>query len=178
MPTVTIAGNDFEVMADIAEHDIFLSADINQSAVWSSYDADYKAQAAVGAFRLFSRLDWIGGRVNAEQAGPFPRSGLPGDEAFPEAIKHAAILLAAEGAATPAVFTQANTGSNVRTVRAGSVSLTNFRPEDGFLVPFNVMVLVSPYLTSSVSMNYPAPCGCGSERATTSDSFDRFTYPT
>ena len=166
--TLTIEGSSHAVYATIAEHDAYLAADIARVAVWGNYDEAFKSLAAVGAARMFQRLNWNGSRGDAMQPLPWPRAG----EGTPDAITQAAILLAAEGAADPSIFSQDRVGSsNVRRVQAGSVSSENFRPENGYIVPFAVMALISPYLGSTGLVTRSIHTGCCEDRATTSDRF-------
>lgn len=138
MADVTIAGNTYDAYRSLADHEVYLEAQITATGFQDSTDDDKKGRAIISATRFLDRQEWQGSKVDPYQAHEFPRTGLtyadgsevPSD-AVPVEVLDAESELAAvlfdgtdvQGTATPGF-------QNIQALRAGSASITYFRGED------------------------------------------------
>ncbi len=130
MATVTIGGNDYTTIADVATADLYLAASAAYAELWTALSVDSKGQALVGSTRRFDRLNWLDGATpTAEQD-----------------VIDASIILAAQISEDPSVAQGEGTGSNIKTVGAGSAKVVFFRPEIGKAFTADIQALISPFL--------------------------------
>jgi len=133
MATVTISGNDYTTIADVATADLYLAASAAYAALWTALSVDAKGQALVGSARRFDRLDWLDGATpTAEQD-----------------VIDASIILAAQISVDPSVAQGEGTGSNLKAAGAGSAKVEFFRPEIGKAFTADIMALISPFLVTA-----------------------------
>lgn len=156
MATVIIDGVTYETYADVATADNYLAADFSLNSVWTALTTDQKGQALVTSTRIINRQNWQGEPNPAPGSIlVWPRTGVkfadgtavPSDS-IPQQIIDGSILLAALIAQTPQIAGQANTGSNIESVRAGSVQVDFFRPTTGTQFPTQVQQLWGQFLES------------------------------
>ncbi len=133
MATVTIGGNDYTTIADVAAADLYLAASALYAASWAALTTDAKGQALVGSTRRFDRLNWI------DDPAPITEQD----------VIDASIILAAQISIDASVSTGEGTGSNLKVAGAGSAKVEFFRPELGKAFTADIMALLSPFLVSA-----------------------------
>jgi hypothetical protein len=143
MTTVTIDGNDYDVLADLDAANEFLAADFSADLWRAESDPDKQKRALVSATRLLNRLPWASNR-------DWPRPGTDDeqDEDVPQPIIDASIILAKLIHAGSKVDSSPSTLSgNIKRQQAGSVSIEYFSPtDDPTRLPVEVLELVGSYL--------------------------------
>lgn len=132
MPNINIGTNAYPSYIDVAYADEYLTADLSRSAAWAALDAVTKSKAVVTATRLLQRLTW--------KAGP------PAVETATQPVKDATALLAADIVAKPSLGDAASTGSNVKSVGAGSARVEFFSPVQGNALPGAAFALLRDLL--------------------------------
>lgn len=150
--TATIDGNDFDVYADVAIADIYLSAEPS-AATYRAADADTKARWAVSATRILNRQPWPGTKENDEQALVFGRTGTGWSGYVDGTIPQWLIDASCEMINALANGYDQNvptTENSVKRQKAGSVEIEYFRGVggDGTRFPLSVWELIAPYLSS------------------------------
>lgn len=157
MATVSIDAGDFPVYADIDTADVYLGAALHAGS-WDSLgnDDETKGRALVTATRLIDRQPWVGEKtgVSPAQALAWPRSntGITGVDAdvVPDNIVTACMELALALVDGSEVQNQQTTAERIRSMSAGSVSISNFRGIDNpTRFPQIVQELLSPFLGGS-----------------------------
>ena len=138
MPDIDINGKAYASYIDVAFADDYLAGDLARAEDWEVLEEITKSRAVVSATRLLQRLKW--------KAGP------PAVETATLPVKEAAAILAANIAAKPASGDSAATGSNVKSVGAGSAKVEFFMPQEGALLPDNVMALLRDLLGEDDSL--------------------------
>jgi hypothetical protein len=137
--TITIGGVDYTAYASVAEADPYLAVDPVRATAWAALTTDQKGANLVAATRRLDLLAWEGEKAGgASQAEAFPRTGLtyadgtaaPDDE-VPQAVEDACILLAGSIAITAATSGAGSSGTNIKSVKAGSAAVEFFRQQDG-----------------------------------------------
>lgn len=101
MPAVTVNGEQYEVLASISDHDLYLVADITRAVSWAAESQDTKNKAAISVYRFFQTLRWIG---EATGDDPWPRIIEGETVAIPDNVLNAAYILAADIAQTPSLL--------------------------------------------------------------------------
>lgn len=131
---LTVGTNTYVSSADA---DTYLM-DSLRGAPWVSLDPDTKAQALITATRLLEKQCWSGAKTDPLQALSFPRTNLLDgygnvldSSVVPEAVVEAEIELAFELSQDTSLETSGGTGSNTQTLKAGSASISYFRPTAG-----------------------------------------------
>jgi hypothetical protein len=120
--TVSVNGNDYQVYADLEFADEYLGGDVARADNWEALDEDPdQGRALVTATRLLQRQSW--------------RDGVPSLDDPPLIVQQATALLAADISAKPALGDSGSTGSNVKSVGAGSAKVEFFRPTAGTPLP-------------------------------------------
>ena len=115
MQTITISAIDFSAYASIAQADNYLLADPSFSA-WSANDADTKGRFLVSATRLLDSQDWK------------PEYDTQTKRETVQAIIDASILIAnSVSGGNTALLGGESTEPEVQELKAGSVSIKNFR---------------------------------------------------
>lgn len=158
MSTVTIGADSYEVYGTLAAAKKYLGPSAN-AAAWNALASDdEKEKTLVNATRLLDRQLWKGAPVGVpafDTVLQWPRTGVTdrydaavSSASVPLLIEQATYELAAIGAATPAVFTQANTGSNIAELQAGPAGIKYFRATNGTRLPSTVMDLIGQFLGS------------------------------
>lgn len=151
---VEIGSQEYQTYASDAEAHEYLAADFG-AAVWRAEDdEDQHARALVTATRILDRMAWAGDKADAAQALAWPRTGtgITGveDDAIPQPIIDASILLAKLIHAGSAVDGTPSTAQSIKRQRAGSVEQEFFRSfDDPTRLPTEVHELIGPYLAGS-----------------------------
>lgn len=163
--TITIGSDTFSVYAltadPVADADSYLAAKIGST--WSTASTLQKQQALVSAARMMDRaVSWSGDKTVDAQPREWPRDGAKdgcnGDEAVPDgttpdAIAHGEFELADALFLDATVQASTGTGSNVKSVKAGSAKVEFFTGTAGTTdetrLPTVVNDLVSCFIEGS-----------------------------
>lgn len=155
-PTVTIGAAQYTVMVSLEDADTILAADIGRAAAWAALSTDQKGQALVTGTRKHDRLDWQGEKTEADNDHDFPRTGLKDQEGedvnsatIPEEVEFSVAYYAADVAAKPSLDGQQTTGSNIKSVEAGSTGVEFFTGTSGTRLPTTNMELVGLWLAGT-----------------------------
>lgn len=152
MPTITLSGNDYDSYVSVADADVYLAADLQYAAIWSTLTTDQKGQALITATRALDELSWLGEKTSSSQALEWPRSSTGittvDDDAVPSDIVSATSLYGVILSSDSTLLEQ-EASSNIKRIKAGSVELERFSRGPGPIVTKRVLDLVKPYLTSS-----------------------------
>lgn len=161
MGTITVDANSYTVYGDLAAAKLYLAALSTPGAVaWRALTDNEKSRRILGAFLYLESQPWQGEPVNGPRpALQWPRTGVyyadgttVPSSVIPVEIEYAEYELAAISAANPGVYGQANSGSNVKLVKAGPVEVENFTSTltNGFatLLPTELDRLVAQFLGS------------------------------
>lgn len=162
MPSVTINSTPYDVYADIQEADEYLAASMG-SSIWFASSEDVKAQALVTATRTIDRQCWLGTPTFTSLdslAWPRTNTGVSGveDDVVPLNIVNGSIELA--NLLVNGSDVQSNptpTAQTLNIIKAGSVSLTYFRPDmtqqaqQDSRFPLIVQELVGAYMCGAQS---------------------------
>lgn len=147
---------EFISYATVEDADAYMDGAIHGS-VWEDEDYTTKYKALVSATRMLDRQLWLGSKTDSAQLNQWPRTGtgVDGveDDAVPTDITSATIELALAFIGGSDVQNQQSTAERVRSMSAGSVSITNFRGVDTVASRFPQIVqeLVAKYLGGSSS---------------------------
>ena len=138
MADVVISGNTYDAYRSLAEHEVYLEAQITATTFQGSTDDDAKGRAIITATRFLDRQEWQGSKADQYQDHEFPRTGLTyadGSEVPSDAVpievldaesELAAVLMDGtdiQGVANP-------TAQTIQSLRAGSAAITYFRGEE------------------------------------------------
>lgn len=162
--------------ATITEANDYLDNSVRATS-WETALDDDKARALITATRLIDKQCLVGDQTDPDQPLHFPATGVvdhegdevPDDE-VPLWITYATIELAFELTVNAALESSANTGSNTKRLKAGSVEIEKFRPGDVLgskgvkRFPTVVQEYLAPFLTK----------GAGSAEAFGSDQQSQF----
>ena len=145
--------------ASLADADAYFLDSIRAS-MWVAYTADMRSAGLVEATRVLERMKWKGEKEISTQALAFGRTGLTGTEG--EALTPAETLITAgEGQFeyALALLNDASildssdaTGSNIKSMKAGSARMEFFRATTGSRFPVIVMDILGAFLQSGGSM--------------------------
>lgn len=153
--TVKIGTITYETYQTVPEVDAFLQADAARAPKWAALTADGKARCVVTATRRFNRLEWVGQKTDPEDELAWPRTGtgVEGvvDDDIPQAVLDAHATFAGDLAGDVTVADKPNTGSNVRSVKAGSAQVEFFTPTTGSVLPPTILDLIGDLLAGSVT---------------------------
>ena len=169
---VSLDTGDYNVYADLDTAEAYLGAAIHATTWNESDDDDAKGQALVTATRTLDRQLWAGSKTDAGQALQWPRTGTGVDgvtnDAVPTDIINATIELALSLMDGSEVQNEQNTLAKVRSMSAGSVSITNFRGiEEALRFPLIVQELINKYLAGgTISDTTFAPKAVGIDEET------------
>lgn len=149
MPTVSL-DNDFPVYADVDMADAYLDGAYHGDT-WRSLDENAKGRSLVTATRTLNRQSWVGEVEVAGQDLAWPRinTGMTGvDGTTPDDIVNASIEMALSLVDGSELQNQQTTAERIRSLTAGSVSITNFRGiNSATRFPQIVNELVAEYLS-------------------------------
>lgn len=163
-PTTEDVGSEtYNVYADIDTADTYMTAALH-GASWRAATIATKGMSLVTSTRVFDRQIWKGEKLDPDQPLQFPRTnmGIDGldDSAgvTPDAITAGSIELALALIDGSEAQDNQTTAERIRSLTAGSVSISNFRGTDSFLgsgggtrFPLIVQELVGPYLEGGSS---------------------------
>lgn len=161
MATVTIDTVDYDVYITVEEADEYLAGQISATAWRALTGQDDKARAIISATRLIDRQLWQGEKTDPDQVHAFPRTGLTypdsGDAvdsaSVPQEVLDATAELASaliDGSAVQDSLTPL--GSNVQSLKAGSVSISYFRAELLDRFPVIIQELLGFWLAGAVGL--------------------------
>lgn len=162
MATVTIQGIAYEVYDTYDNVDQYLRS-VPSGADWRAALETEQQYAMIGATRVFDRQRWTGTKTSAGQALEFPRDGLKdksgvavADGSTPQEIldgfaEYTRLLLS-----DIALSDSSSSGKNIRSVSAGSASVTFFSStisgnNRAPKFPTAVHELIAPFLSGSGS---------------------------
>jgi hypothetical protein len=192
--TVTITGDAtaFEVYGGLTAATHYLLAKIGDAGTaWRSLTPDDQARMLIEASRYIDEQSWQGLPTTPAVGGTalkWPRTGVidatgvaVDSTTVPANIVNAAFELAAILADDPDVIANADAGTNVKGVKAGSAAVDFFVPTsaaDGSapIFPPVVQRLVAQYLASSDLGGGVVSGTCGESKFEDSDKFER-TWP-
>jgi len=156
--TITIGANDYTSYASVAEADARLAIDASRAATWATKTVDEKGALLVQATYRMDLLAYGGDKTGGDsQANKFPRTGLTyasgnpvSTSEVPLGVQDATILLAGSIALDATVGDAGTSGSNVKSVKAGSTGVEFFRQTTGVpLADETAYILVKEFLLSS-----------------------------
>lgn len=162
LATVTIGGTEYTVYASVAEADLYLDAAFH-AGNWQDQvltPDETKARALVTATRILDRQNWKGSKTVAAQTLAFPREDMgltpePIVDAndIPVDIVNASIEMANSLVDGSEVQTRQTNEDLVRSLTAGSVSITFARESGASAIRFPLIVheLVRKYLAGTSS---------------------------
>lgn len=124
--------------ATLAEANTYLE-DSSNAVAWAFLDDDTRKRALISAFRLFQKLTWNGTRTGGNaQVAAHPRIGLVDCDGITydsatvaDPVKYGQIELANAISVDSTIEAAANTGSNIKSLKAGSVGVDFFNSTDG-----------------------------------------------
>ena len=124
----TIGGADYDAYASVEEGDVFLRVEPQRWAQWSQQPDTTKQELLIAASRRVDALLFIGEKTASDQPLEWPRTDVPGvaDNVIPARVEQAAILLASTFISTPEGTETGQAGSQVKSIKAGSVEIVNF----------------------------------------------------
>lgn len=167
MATVDIAGNTYNIYGSYDEALAYLAAHAN-STNWDSAETEDRNKSLVSATRMLDRANWQGQKTSSSQALEFPRTGLTdkdgnavASDAVPTLVEEACYELALQILGDAEIQDSASSGDNIKKLKAGSVSIENFRPTEGRYPRFPQAVheLIWPFLEGSSGMQAPYVAG-------------------
>jgi hypothetical protein len=158
--TITINSVDYTSYASVIEANEYLAVDPVRMSQWDTLDADQKGSNLVAATRRLDQLNWEGLKVAPSQENAWPRSGVTDKEGNPVSstgvpldLENACILLAGSIALDSAASQAGGSGSNIKSVGAGSARVDFFRPTDGVaLSDETAFSLVQQYIGSPTGL--------------------------
>lgn len=181
--TITIATVDYTAYASVAEADPYLAVDPVRGAIWGALAVDVKGAHLVAATRRLDLLDWQGEKTGgASQENKWPRTGVsyPDGTAVstvevPQEVENATILLAGSIAISAAVANAGSSGTNVKSVKAGSAAVAFFRQQDGKpLQDETAFKLVQIFLEASAFSSALGPLATGTDGESTFEDIDQW----
>lgn len=134
--TITINAVNYTAYASVAEADAYLAVDPSRSAGWAALTDDQKGANLVAATRRLDLLKFSGEKVGGQaQQNQWPRTGATCDgEAVdtgsdvPTDVENATILMAGSITLDATNADAGTSGSNIKSVGAGSARVEFFRP--------------------------------------------------
>lgn len=138
MATVTINATDYDAYRSLADHEIYLEAQISAATWQASTDDNQKGRAIISATRFIDRQVWQGEKADPYQEHAFPRTGLtysdgsdvPSDAVPTEVLDAESELAAIMIDGTDVQGTAAPGAQTIQSLRAGSAAITYFRGEE------------------------------------------------
>lgn len=157
MVTLTIGVNSY---ATRNEANTYLDASVRAEA-WKPLPGSDKDRALISAFREIEKAKYQGVRTGGDsQVTQFPRDGIAnidgidrsGDAPAPIEVKEAQMELAFDLSQDPSLEGKSGSGSNVKSIGAGSAKVAFFQPgrdssgNKGTRFPTIVQRLLAPFL--------------------------------
>lgn len=159
-------------------------ADSIRAAQWIAFSEPLRDSGMVEATRVFERQRWRGEKEISTQTLAFGRTGLTGKEG--EAVTPAQSLLDISEAQfeyalallVDASVLESNdaTGSNVKSLKAGSAAMEFFRVTTGTRFPVIVTDIIGQYLLGSAAALGVTPCVSGTDIESGFEDRDQFGY--
>lgn len=158
LSTITISAVDYVSYASVAEADPYLAIDAVRAAVWAALTTDEKGAKLVAATRRLNLLSYGGEKTSGDtQDDKFPRTGLTyasggavSTTEVPQGVEDATILLAGSIAIEPEAGDAGTSGTNVKSVKAGSTAVDFFRLQTGVpLQDTTAYSLIKEFLSAS-----------------------------
>ena len=156
--------------ASLADADTYFEDSIRGTA-WLVFTVAQRSAGLVEATRVFERMKWLGKKTISTQALAYPRDDLKGLEG--ETVTGAESLLTASEALYEYAFAILSdesmldsddaTGSNIKSMKAGSARMEFFRATTGSRFPIIIMNIIGRYLASSGSAVGMTPTVCGTD---------------
>jgi hypothetical protein len=189
MTVVAIDSTLYDVYASVGDADMYLAGMLSATA-WAAATETQKAQALITATRTMDRQCWVGEKtMTSGQALQWPRTdtGIDGveDNVVPTDIVDGCIELAnLLMAGSNVQSTTTPNGQGLQIIKAGSVSLTYFRPglenyyDQNARFPIPVQELVGKYMCGATAAVIGQAFGAGvtTDRKTQSVTNDEFDY--
>lgn len=182
--TITIETVGYVSYASLAEADALLNVDPVRETTWEVLSDDEKGKRLVNATRRLDLLTWQGTKTGAEdvQLNQWPRTGLvyPDGVAVstvevPQEVEDATILLAGSIAITAAAADAGTSGTNVKSVKAGSAQVQFFRQQAGKpLQDETAFKLVLQWLEASTTSASLGPLATGADEDSTFADVDQW----
>lgn len=160
--TLVVGTNTYQLQADA---DALLEDDVSTGA-WSFLDSDTKDRCLITAFKLLETQTWQGDKTGGDaQTAQHPRTGLVNcngdaisDSTTAPDILNAHAQLSYELSQDPSLAGSANTGSNVKKLKAASASIEFFQRTDDegaptSRFPSRIQELISCYLAGGTGGN-------------------------
>lgn len=161
---LTVGTNSY---VSVANADTYFD-DAIHGTTWEDADPTDKAKALVTAYRMLDRVRWAGDRTVSSQAQDWPRTGLTdleGNEidsgSVPQFVIDAQCELALSLLSDATVQTNSDTGSNIRSLKAGSAEIEFFTSQSGPRFPTIVHELIGYYIEGGSFSNTPFIDGAG-----------------
>lgn len=138
--TITIETVGYTSYASLLEADTLLNTDPVREVAWELLTDDEKGKKLVAATRRLDLLDWGGTKTGAAdvQENAWPRTGLSYKDGtpvstteVPKEVENATIFLAGSIAIDASAADAGTSGSNIKSVKAGSADVKFFRGQDG-----------------------------------------------
>lgn len=159
---ITINAVNYTSYASVAEADDRLAVDPIRGTAWAALSPDQKGANLVAATFRLDLLRWKGEKTGGEgtQENAWPRTGVTYKDGTPVSttevpieVENATILLAGSIALDASVSGSGTSGSNIQRVRAGSASVTFFRPTipGGVIQDETVLDLIRCFLEGGIS---------------------------
>ena len=132
--TITINAVNYTAYASLVEANEYLAVDPTRASAWAALTDDQKGANLVAATRRLDLLDYSGEKVSASQENQWPRTGATcNGEAVTETdvpleLQNATILKAGSITLDDSNANAGTSGSNVKSVEAGSAKVEFFRP--------------------------------------------------
>lgn len=169
-PTVDVDAGVFDVYADLDTASEYLDSSIHAES-WTAATDEEKGKALITARRTIDRQSFLGEKTDTAQALAFPRkeTGIEGvvDTELPLDIVNANIELALSLLDGSDVQNQQTNVERVRSMSAGSVSISNFRGIDyATRFPQIVQELLGKYLGGADSSGTLEPKVTGVDEET------------
>lgn len=114
---VDVGSETYDVFADVDFADPYLAGDVARAGQWALRNEDAKGRGLVSATRMLLQLPWC--------------DATPGFDDAPAVVREVTAMLAADLLAKPKLFADATGDTNVKSVKAGSVSVDFFSPVRG-----------------------------------------------
>lgn len=175
--TVTISGTSYDIYGTKTLATAYMRARIGADA-WNSATGANRDKALVSSTRMLDRQNWVGQKTVDSQPLEFPRTGLTdkdgnavASDVPPVLVEEASYELALAILADATVQENITTGSNTKSVKAGSAAVSFFRATDGTKLPSVVQELAGIFLEGGA----PSPgCASGTDGVSSFDDVDQW----
>jgi len=175
MPQIAIATQTYDVYDTLANVNKYFGGYLVDNA-WETAVDDTQMRAMVTATRLLDRLTWAGTKTSAVQPIAWPRTGVViggvavDANTIPADILNGFAELAQLLISNPGLVSQVDTSDNTKSVKAGDVEASFFRPTQGTKLPVDVMRYISLYQGAVTLIGLAS----GSDAVSSFDDIDLF----